>query len=349
MLRLSNPFIRNVFALKTFSRNVSSLHIFSPAKKAAIPNRVFIFVPQQSAYVVERMGRFHRVLEPGLAVLAPLLDKIAYVHSLKERTIIIPSQSVITLDNIALSINGFLHTQVFDAYKASYEVENAEWAIEQHLCSSMRHEISQHPLNHVLKHRLSLNEVLNAKLNALTKKWGITCLRTEILDIKLPDVIEKTLHERETASRKKDTQMIAAEGRMMAMAKEAEGRKHAQLLSLEAQKTERLNKAAADAEALRYQMNALAEGIASIAKTLNIHRHGADAIGLQLAKEYISALSEMGKNAQTFVIPQNIMDVSSVVKEALNIGQSRPKSATVKTEKPNMDSAKQTNIDGVKV
>ncbi|KLU88249.1 erythrocyte band 7 integral membrane protein [Magnaporthiopsis poae ATCC 64411] len=137
-------------------------------------NTIVRFVPQQTAWIVERMGKFNRILQPGLAILIPFLDRIAYVKSLKEVALEIPSQSAITADNVTLELDGVLYTRVFDAYKASYGVEDAEYAISQLAQTTMRSEIGQLTLDHVLKERAALNTNITAAINEAAQAWGVT-------------------------------------------------------------------------------------------------------------------------------------------------------------------------------
>jgi hypothetical protein len=183
-----------------FSRSSGSSEPTSYFQRSSLPaNTIVKFVPQQTAWIVERMGKFSRILQPGLAVLVPLIDRIAYVKSLKEAAIEIPSQSAITADNVTLELDGVLYTRVFDPYKASYGVEDAEYAISQLAQTTMRSEIGQLSLDHVLKERAALNTNITQAINEAAQDWGVTCLRYEIRDIHAPAGVVEAMHRQVTA------------------------------------------------------------------------------------------------------------------------------------------------------
>ncbi|EAQ85294.1 hypothetical protein CHGG_09308 [Chaetomium globosum CBS 148.51] len=204
-------------------------------KPASLPmNTVVRFVPQQTAWIVERMGKFNRILQPGLAILIPFLDRIAYVKSLKEVAIEIPSQSAITADNVTLELDGVLYTRVFDAYKASYGVEDAEYAISQLAQTTMRSEIGQLTLDHVLKERAALNTNITQAINEAAQAWGVTCLRYEIRDIHAPKPVVDAMHRQVTAERSKRAEILDSEGQRQSAINIAEGQKQSAILASEA-------------------------------------------------------------------------------------------------------------------
>ncbi|XP_053556319.1 stomatin-like protein 2, mitochondrial [Bombina bombina] len=154
-------------------------------------NTMVLFVPQQEAWVVERMGKFHRILEPGLNLLIPLLDRIRYVQSLKEIVINVPEQSAVSLDNVSLQIDGVLYLRILDPYKASYGVEDPEYAVTQLAQTTMRSELGKLTLDKVFRERESLNANIVDSINQASDSWGIRCLRYEIKDIQVPPKSEK--------------------------------------------------------------------------------------------------------------------------------------------------------------
>jgi regulator of protease activity HflC (stomatin/prohibitin superfamily) len=245
-------------------------------------NTVVKFVPQQTAWIVERMGRFSRVLEPGLAVLVPVIDKIAYVKSLKENAMEIPSQSAITADNVTLDLDGVLYTRVFDPYKASYGVEDADYAISQLAQTTMRSEIGQLTLDHVLKERAALNTNITQAINEAAADWGIRCLRYEIRDIHAPASVVEAMHRQVTAERSKRAEILESEGQRQSAINIAEGRKQSVILASEALKLEQINTAAGEAEAITLKATATAQGIDSVATS--IAKGGDSAQGSELAR-----------------------------------------------------------------
>ncbi|KAL2044561.1 hypothetical protein ABVK25_012389 [Lepraria finkii] len=186
----------------------SSSPSYFPRSQSLPANTIIRFVPQQTAWIVERMGKFNRILSPGLAILIPVIDRIAYVQSLKESAIEIPSQGAITADNVTLELDAVLYTRVTDAYKASYGVEDAEYAISQLAQTTMRSEIGQLTLDHVLKERANLNSNITQAINEAAQSWGVVCLRYEIRDIHAPDGVVAAMHRQVTAERSKRAEIL---------------------------------------------------------------------------------------------------------------------------------------------
>ncbi|KAG0010771.1 Stomatin-like protein 2, mitochondrial, partial [Podila clonocystis] len=174
-------------------------------------NTIIKFVPQQESWIVERMGRFHRALEPGLQILMPFLDRVRYVKSLKEVAIEIPSQSAITQDNVTLDLDGVLYFRVVDPYKASYGVEDAEFSVAQLAQTTMRAEIGQMTLDRTLAERAHLNANIVEAINSAAADWGIKCLRYEIRDIHPPAKVVESMHQQVSAERTKRAQILDSE------------------------------------------------------------------------------------------------------------------------------------------
>ncbi|KAK9474663.1 uncharacterized protein V1510DRAFT_411616 [Dipodascopsis tothii] len=282
-------------------------------------NTVVRFVPQQTAWVVERMGKFHRILEPGLAILIPIIDKIQYVKSLKESAIEIPSQSAITADNVTLEIDGVLYVRVFDAYKASYGVEDADYAVQQLAQTTMRSEIGQMTLDHVLKERQSLNVHISQAINEAAQDWGVTCLRYEIRDIHPPKNVLEAMHRQVSAERSKRAEILESEGKRQAAINIAEGDKESQILASEAVKMQEINSAAGEAEAIMLKARATAAGIEQIAKAIQESPGGRDAVALQVAEKYVDAFAKMAKETNTVVVPSQMGDMASWISGGMSI------------------------------
>lgn len=290
-------------------------------QKPRLPaNTIIRFVPQQTAWIVERMGKFSRILEPGLAILAPVIDRIAYVKSLKEVAIEIPSQSAITADNVTLDLDGVLYTRVFDAYKASYGVEDAEYAISQLAQTTMRSEIGQLSLDHVLKERAALNTNITAAINEAAQAWGVTCLRYEIRDIHAPGAVVEAMHRQVTAERSKRAEILESEGQRQSAINIAEGRKQSVILASEAMRAERINEADGEAEAILLKARATAEGIDAVAASILKGAHGAQgAMSLTVAEKYVEAFSKLAKEGTAVVVPGNVGDISGMIATGLNV------------------------------
>lgn len=278
-----------------FKNQNPALSFFQRAKLPA--NTIIKFVPQQTAYVVERMGKFLKVLQPGIALLLPFLDRISYVHSLKEIAIEIPSQNAITADNVSLELDGILYIKVHDPYKASYGVEDFKFAISQLAQTTMRSEIGSMSLDAVLKERQKLNTNINQIINEAAKDhWGVECLRYEIRDIHPPQNVVDAMHRQVSADRSKRADILESEGVRQSKINIAEGEKQAAILKAES----------------------TAVSIERIAKTIAEHS-GENAVNLQIAQEYIKEFGNIAKTTNTVVIPSSMSDVSGFVASGLSV------------------------------
>ncbi|OOG01110.1 hypothetical protein ASPCADRAFT_202960 [Aspergillus carbonarius ITEM 5010] len=307
------------------------------SSRTSLPvNTVVRFVPQQTAWIVERMGKFHRILEPGLAILIPFLDRIAYVKSLKESAIEIPSQNAITADNVTLELDGVLYTRVFDAYKASYGVEDAEYAISQLAQTTMRSEIGQLTLDHVLKERATLNTNITQAINEAARDWGVVCLRYEIRDIHAPEGVVAAMHRQVTAERSKRAEILESEGQRQSAINIAEGRKQSVILASEAMRTEQINRASGEAEAILLKAQATARGIDAVAKSIEAGQENAHgAVSLSVAEKYVDAFSNLAKEGTAVVVPGNVGDMGGMIANAMavygKISEGQAKAVAAKT------------------
>uniref|UniRef100_A0AAY4AMX4 Stomatin-like protein 2, mitochondrial n=1 Tax=Denticeps clupeoides TaxID=299321 RepID=A0AAY4AMX4_9TELE len=275
-------------------------------------NTVVLFVPQQEAWVVERMGRFHRILEPGLNFLIPILDRIRYVQSLKEIVIDVPEQSAVSLDNVTLQIDGVLYLRILDPFKASYGVEDPEYAVTQLAQTTMRSELGKLTLDKVFRERESLNSNIVHSINQASDEWGIRCLRYEIKDIHVPPRVKESMQMQVEAERKKRATVLESEGTRESAINVAEGRKQAQILASEGQKTEQINKAAGEASAVLAKAEAKAKAIKLLSEALT-KQNGNAAASLSVAEQYVAAFSNLAKESNTIILPSNTGDISSMV------------------------------------
>ncbi|KAI4602270.1 hypothetical protein KJ359_009509 [Pestalotiopsis sp. 9143b] len=301
-------------------------------------NTIVRFVPQQTAWIVERMGKFNRILPPGLTVLVPFIDRIAYVKSLKEQAFEIPSQSAITADNVTLELDGVLYTRVFDAYKASYGVEDAEYAISQLAQTTMRSEIGQLTLDHVLKERAALNTNITAAINEAAQAWGVTCLRYEIRDIHAPAAVVEAMHRQVTAERSKRAEILDSEGQRQSAINIAEGKKQSVILASEALKAEQINRAAGEAEAILMKAKASAAGIDAIAHSIETGGGAAQgAVSLSVAEKYVDAFGKLARESTAVVVPGNVGDLGGMIATGLSVygkvGQATSKTMAQKVAK----------------
>lgn len=311
MLRLS----RSVPNAKSFANVVRT----SVRLRSGLPmNTIVLFVPQQEAWVVERFGKFHRLLEPGLNFLIPIVDSIRYVQSLKEIAIDIPQQSAITADNVNIQIDGVLYLRVVDPYRASYGVEDAEYAITQLAQTTMRSEIGKIALDTVFRERELLNIAIVDAINKAAEAWGVDCKRYEIRDMRLPTRIQEAMQMQVEAERKKRAAILESEGIREAEINVATGRKQARILTSEAYKLEQINQAKGEAEGLLAKSAAKAEAIRLVANAL-AKQHGLNAVSMAMAEQYIAAFGNLAKETNTILLPSNTGDVSSMVSQALAI------------------------------
>ncbi|CAF0884526.1 unnamed protein product [Adineta ricciae] len=281
-------------------------------------NTVVLFVPQQEAWVVERMGKFYKTLNPGLNLLLPVIDRISYVQSLKEIAIEVPSQTAISKDNVTLNIDGVLYLKVFDPYLASYGVEDAEFAVTQLAQTTMRSEIGKISLDTVFRERESLNIGIVDAINKAAKAWGINCLRYEIRDIRLPAKVQEAMQMQVEAERRKRATILESEGIRESQINKAEGTKQATILASEGFRLEQINNATGEADAIRAKAQARAEALKIISDQLQAEE-GRNAASLQIAEQYVHAFGNLARTNNTILLPSNTGDMSSMVASALAI------------------------------
>ncbi|KAL5005192.1 hypothetical protein ScPMuIL_018648 [Solemya velum] len=281
-------------------------------------NTVILFVPQQESWIIERFGRYHRILEPGLNIVIPVVDSIKYVQSLKEIAIDIPQQAAITVDNVTLQIDGVLYLRVIDPYKASYGVEDPEFAITQLAQTTMRSEIGKIQLDTVFRERELLNVAIVDAINKASEAWGIRCLRYEIRDMQMPSRIQEAMQMQVEAERKKRAAILESEGIREAEINVAEGRKQARILTSEAFQAEQINQAEGEAQAIVKKANAKSTSISVVSAALS-QRNGQNAVSYNVAEQYVAAFSHLAKQTNTVLLPSNTGDISSMVSQAMAI------------------------------
>lgn len=263
------------------------------------------------------MGKFHRILDPGLNILIPVADKVKYVQSLKEMAVDIPKQSAITLDNVTLNIDGVLYLKIVDPYLASYGVEDPEFAITQLAQTTMRSELGKISLDKVFRERENLNVSIVDSINKASEAWGMMCLRYEIRDIKLPQRVQEAMQMQVEAERKKRATILESEGVREADINVAEGKRKARILASEAERQEQINKAAGEASAILTVAEARSAGLRLIADALQ-KDSGPNAASLSIAEQYVNAFNQLAKTSNTLILPANAGDVSSLVSQVRN-------------------------------
>ena len=281
-------------------------------------NTVILFVPQQEAWIVERFGKYQRVLQPGLNFLLPIIDSVKYVQSLKELAVDIPQQAAITADNVTLQLDGVLYLRVIDPHKASYGVEDAEYAITQLAQTTMRSELGKIALDTVFRERELLNISIVEIINKAAEAWGLTCLRYEIRDIKLPERVQIAMQMQVEAERKKRAAVLESEGIREAEINVAEGRKKAKILNSEAFKAEQINNAEGEAEAILAKARAKSNALTMLAEAITTE-NGVNAVSYNIAEQYVVAFGNLAQEGNTILLPANTGDVGSMVTQAMAI------------------------------
>jgi regulator of protease activity HflC (stomatin/prohibitin superfamily) len=275
-------------------------------------------VPQQSAFVVERFGRFYATLEPGLNFIVPVFDRVAYRHSLKEVPLDVPEQVCITRDNTQLGVDGVLYFQVTDARLASYGSSNYIAAISQLAQTTLRSEIGKMELDKTFESREEINKQIVAVLDEAGRNWGIKVLRYEIKSLTPPEAILRSMQQQITAEREKRALIAKSEGERQQEINVADGEKQAAVLRSEGDKQAAINRAQGEATALRVIAEANAAAVRAVGEAMS-EKGGMDAANLKVAQEYVAAFSELAKQSNTLIVPANAADVASLITTAMTV------------------------------
>jgi len=278
----------------------------------------FRVVPQQNAWVVERLGKFHRTLEPGLNIIIPGIDQVAYRHSLKEIPLDVSEQVCITRDNTQLAVDGVIYFQVTDPRLASYGSSNYIAAITQLAQTALRSEIGKMELDKTFESRDEMNRQVVAVLDEAGRSWGVKVLRYEIKNITPPEAILRSMQQQITAEREKRALIAKSEGEKQQEINVAEGEKQAAVLKSEGEKTAQINKAQGEATALRLVAEATAAAVESVAAAIG-KEGGAQAANLKIAEQYILAFEKLARTNNTMIIPQNVADVAGMMATAMTV------------------------------
>jgi regulator of protease activity HflC (stomatin/prohibitin superfamily) len=288
--------------------------------------KTVLVVPQQSASVIETVGRYSRTLQAGFHVLVPFVDRVAYRHTLKEQTIDIPEQVCITRDNVQVGVDGVLYLQVLDPRQASYGVMNYAFAISQLAQTTLRSEMGKIDLDRTFEERATINASIVSELDKASGAWGVKVLRYEIKKIMpSPETLE-AMEKQMRAEREKRAVVLTSEGDRDAKINEAEGQKQRVIKESEAARQRQINEAEGQAAAILSVANATAEGLKNIATALR-EPGGDEAMKLRIAEQYISQLGQLAKAGNTFVIPANLSDLASMTTLATTLVRGGPPSA----------------------
>jgi regulator of protease activity HflC (stomatin/prohibitin superfamily) len=276
------------------------------------------FVPQNRAYVIERFGKYQSTKEAGLNFIIPFIDRISADRSLKEKAVDVPEQSAITKDNISLSVDGVLYFRVLDAYKATYGIDDYEFAVTQLAQTTMRSELGKMELDKTFEERDVLNTNIVAAINDAAGPWGIQVLRYEIKDIVPPQSVMEAMEAQMKAERVKRAQILESEGDRQAAINRAEGQKASVVLAAEADKAEQVLRAEGEAQAIVAVASAQAEAIRQVGEAANTEA-GQKAIQLDLATKAIEAKRAIAKESSVVLLPDSGTDAAAIVAQATSI------------------------------
>ncbi len=291
---------------------------------------VFIFktinvVPQQHAWVVERLGKYHDTLGPGLNIVVPFIDRIAYKHILKEIPLDVPPQVCITRDNTQLQVDGILYFQITDAMRASYGSSNYIAAITQLAQTTLRSVIGKMELDKTFEERDHINTAIVNAIDESATNWGVKVLRYEIKDLTPPKEILHAMQAQITAEREKRALIAASEGRRQEQINIASGEREASIARSEGEKQAAINRAEGQAAAILSIATASAEAIRKTAAALQ-EPGGLDAMNLKVAEQYVAAFGNLAKTNNSIIIPANLGEMSGLIATAMQVVKSQPKS-----------------------
>jgi len=275
-------------------------------------------VPQQEAWIVEKLGKFDYVLEPGMTIIIPFIQRVAYKHTLKEQAIDVNAQTAISNDNVTLSIDGILYVKIIDPKAASYGVSDPYYAIIQLAQTTMRSEIGKLKLDKTFEERESLNHSIVTTMNEAATNWGIQCMRYEIKDIQPPRSILQAMELQVAAERQKRANILESEGKRQSQINIAEGEKAQVVLNSEASMTDQINRAKGEAEAIISVANATAKGIDVVAKSIQ-NTGGSDAVSLKIAEQYVTTFGKLAKESNTILLPSNLENPTGFIAGAMTI------------------------------
>jgi len=275
-------------------------------------------VPQQSAFVVERLGKYSTTLNAGFHILVPFFDVVRYKHSLKETAIDIPEQICITRDNVQVGVDGVLYLKVLDPHRASYGISDYQFAIIQLAQTTLRSEIGKIDLDKTFEERTNINVQVVNELDKASEPWGIKVLRYEIKNITPPRDVLAAMEKQMRAEREKRAVILTSEGERDAAVNQAEGQKQQVIKASEAKKQQQINEAEGAASAILAIAHATAEGLRKVAEATQV-QGGYEAVQLRVAEQYIGKFGELAKSSNTLVLPATVSDVGWMIALAMNV------------------------------
>jgi regulator of protease activity HflC (stomatin/prohibitin superfamily) len=280
--------------------------------------RTAVVVPQQSAFVVERLGRYNATLNAGFHILVPFVDVIRYRHTLKEMAIDIPAQVCITRDNVQVGVDGILYLKILNAERASYGISNYIFAISQLAQTTLRSEVGKIDLDRTFEERTTINTAVVGELDKASEAWGVKVLRYEIKNIQPPADILAAMEKQMRAEREKRAVILASEGQRDAAINTAEGEKQQVIKASEAERQRNINEADGQAAAIRAVASATAQGIREVATAIRTDG-GMEAVQLRVAEQYVAQFGQIARTTNTVVVPANVSDVAGMIAAAMKV------------------------------
>ena len=284
-------------------------------------------VPQREEWIVQRLGKYNRTLDAGLKILVPVIDQVAYKHTLKEQTFDVASQSCITKDNISVEIDGVLYMQVNDARAASYGVENYFIAISQLAQTTLRSEIGKIDLDRTFEERDTINARVVDAVDRAAEPWGVKILRYEIKDITPPASVRDALEKQMRAERERRAVVAESEGERQARINVSEGDRQETINLSEAEKLKEINEAEGRAQEIKLVAEATAAGIRDVASALT-ENGGREAVNLRIAEQWVSQFGQLAKTNNTMIVPAQLGDVATLVSTVMKSMETMDASST---------------------
>jgi regulator of protease activity HflC (stomatin/prohibitin superfamily) len=292
-------------------------------------SKIVRVVPQQQAWVVERLGKYNETLGAGLHILWPFFDTVRYKHSLKEIALDVPEQVCITKDNVQVAVDGVLYFKILNPERASYGISDYSWAIQQLAQTNLRSEIGKIDLDRTFEERTNINSQVVQEVDKASESWGVKVLRYEIKNITPPKDVLAAMEKQMRAEREKRAVILQSEGERDAAINSAEGHKQQVIKNSEAARQRQINEAEGQAQAMLAVATATAEGIRKVAEATMISG-GYEAMQLKLAEQYITQFGNMAKAGNTMIVPADLSDVTAMLQMAMSAVKQRPVVDTTK-------------------
>jgi regulator of protease activity HflC (stomatin/prohibitin superfamily) len=300
-------------------------------------SKIVRVVPQQQAWVVERLGKFSGTLDAGLHILAPFLDVVRYKHSLKEIALDVPEQICITKDNVQVGVDGVLYFKILNPQRASYGISDYTYAISQLAQTNLRSEIGKIDLDRTFEERTNINLSVVTEVDKASEAWGVKVLRYEIKNINPPKDVLAAMEKQMRAEREKRAVILQSEGERDAAINTADGHKQQVIKNSEAKRQQQINEAEGQAQAILAIATATAEGIRRVAEVIKMSG-GFEAMQLRLAEQYIIAFGNLAKSGTSMVVPANVSDVTSMLQMAMGVIKQAPDAPKVPITRPAVSS-----------